>query len=87
MKKCAHEMKHGRVHRGGWFVQKITNVVASTENRFMALYHQDTDGGIGLRLIDRLRHGGVHVTRDGILFVEPIEGEGHYPGIDVGQNV
>ena len=80
-------MEHRRVHRRRRLVQKITNVVAGTEDRFVALNHQNTDGGIGLRLVDGLRHGGVHVARDGILFVEAVEGEGHHSGVDVGQDV
>ena len=88
--KCGqrpHEMKHRRVHCGRWLVQKVANVIAGTENRFMTLDDQHACGGVGLCLVNGLCHGGVHVTRDGILFVQTVEGEGHHTCVEVGQDV
>jgi diaminopimelate epimerase len=53
----------------------------------MALNDQHTNSRVGLRLIDGLCHGGVHIACDGVLFVEAIEGDGHHTAIEVGQDV
>ena len=65
----SHEMKHRRVCSGGWFVQKITDVIARAENTFMTLNDQDAASAVGLRRINGFGHGGVHIASDGILFV------------------
>jgi hypothetical protein len=65
----AHEMKHGRLCGGRWLVQKITDVIACTENTFMTLYDQHTACAVGLCIVNGFGHGRIHVARDGILFV------------------
>ena len=62
-------MKNRRFNIGRWLVQKIANVIACTENSFVTLNDQNPYGGVGLCLVNGLRHSGIHVTCDGILFV------------------
>jgi len=68
-------------------LQKVPNVIACTEDRFMPLNHNDAHSSISLGLRNGIGHLAIHHRSDGVLFVQSIESEGHHPRIDVGQYV
>jgi hypothetical protein len=84
---ATQEAKHGRLLRGGRLVQEVANVIARAEDALMPLKHHHAHGWIGRRLRQRFGHGRVHGRGDGVFLVQSVEGDGHHPRINVGQDV
>jgi hypothetical protein len=84
---AAQEAEHRRVLAGRRLVQEVADVVAGREHGLVALQHDHAHRGVVARLLDRVGQRAVHGRGDGVLALQPVEGDGHHAGFGVGEDV
>ena len=85
---ATQKLEHRRFFlRRGFALEKVADVIASTEYRYIALDDGDADRGVALGLLQRVGHSPVHGLGERVFLVRAVDGEGHHAVSGVGQNV